>query len=303
MTSPAYRGRFAPSPTGPLHFGSLVAAVASYADARHQHGEWLVRIEDVDEARSRPGAEGQILHTLQAFGMHCDRPPLRQSDRVALYQSALDKLIRSGHAYRCNCSRKTIASTAHIGTEGPIYPGTCRSDPPRADVPAAWRVAVTREAIDFHDRILGEIRQNIARDIGDFVVRRIDGFTAYQLAVVVDDFEQGVSHVVRGADLLWSTPRQIWLQRRLGYPMLRYAHIPLVYAGDGHKLSKSDNAHPVDASDPLRGLVAAWMHLGQTRPTEPIGSSGAFWEWAIPRWDIARVPYDRTIENERSDSL
>ncbi len=303
MILPAYRGRFAPSPTGPLHFGSLVAAVASYSDARQQQGEWLVRIEDVDETRSRPGAEGQILHTLQAFGMHWDQAPVRQSDRVALYRSALDNLIRPGHAYRCNCSRKTIAATAHIGPEGPIYPGTCRSDPPAADDPAAWRVAVTREAISFNDRILGKIRQNIARDIGDFIVRRIDGFTAYQLAVVVDDFAQGISDVVRGADLLWSTPRQIWLQRRLGYPMPRYAHIPLVYAGDGHKLSKSDHAHPVDANDPVPSLTAAWLHLGQVEPTERIGSSGAFWEWAIPRWDIARVPQDRNIGHERTDSL
>lgn len=303
MTSPAYRGRFAPSPTGPLHFGSLVAAVASYADARHQQGTWLVRIDDVDRIRCRADAELQILRTLDSFGMHSDQVPVRQSKRTARYLSVLDQLIQAGHAYRCNCSRKTIAMIASIGSEGPIYPGTCKSHPPTADTAVAWRVTVTSDPIGFNDRILGRISQNLATDIGDFVVHRIDGFTAYQLAVVVDDFDQGITDVVRGADLLWSTPRQIRLQQLLGFTSPRYAHIPLVYARDGHKLSKSDNAHPVDEKNPVPGLKSAWSHLGQMTPPEQIGTSAAFWDWAIPRWELSRVPQDRNTRHERTDSL
>jgi len=303
MTSPAYRGRFAPSPTGPLHFGSLVAAVASHADARHQNGSWLVRIDDVDQTRCRPDAEDQILRTLQTFGMHSDQAPIRQSGRAARYVEVLEQLNRQGRVYRCNCSRKVIAAIAGIGSEGPIYPGTCRSNPPAPDVAVAWRVGVGRAPIGFHDRTVGSVSQDLAKDIGDFVVHRIDGFTAYQLAVVVDDFDQGITDVVRGADLLWSTPRQIWLQELLGFRIPRYAHIPLVYAQNGHKLSKRDAAHPVDEREPVRSLVAAWTHLGQAIPTEPLGTSTEFWDWAIPRWQLGRVPHDRNTRNERTDAV
>jgi glutamyl-Q tRNA(Asp) synthetase len=303
MTSPVYRGRFAPSPTGPLHFGSLVAAVASHADARHHEGIWLVRVDDVDQTRSRPDAERQILDRLQIFGMHPDQAPVRQSERTDRYLAELDRLIRRGSAYRCTCSRKTVAAVARVGIEGPVYPGTCRLQPPEPGIPAAWRVSVTNEPVEFDDRILGRISQNLGRDIGDFVIRRIDGFTAYQLAVVVDDFDQGISDVVRGADLLWSTPRQIWLQRLLGYSGPRYAHIPLVYGQDGHKLSKSDNAHPVDEQNPVRSLSAAWLHLGQEKPPQNLGSSEAFWGWAVPHWVPERVPHDRNERHERTDAL
>ena len=303
MTAPAYRGRFAPSPTGPLHFGSLVAAVASYADARHHDGEWLLRIEDVDQTRSLASAETRIMRALQAFGMHWDRDPIRQSEREPRYQSVLEQLVERGLAYRCNCSRKTIAAMARHGSEGPVYPGTCRMHPPPDKARSAWRVIVDAQDISFNDRVVGEVRQNLALEIGDFVVRRIDSFTAYQLAVVVDDHDQGITHVVRGADLLWSTPRQVWLQRMLHYEAPRYAHIPLVYSEDGHKLSKSDNAHPLDEHNPVAGLTAAWRHLGQQPPPETLGSSNAFWEWAIPRWDIGIVPHDRNIRHERPDSV
>lgn len=303
MTSPAYRGRFAPSPTGPLHFGSLVAAVASFADARNRHGQWLVRIEDVDETRSVADAERLILSTLQAFGMRWDEPPVRQSDRKPHYDAALMQLQEMGLAYRCNCSRRLIAEMARIGSEGPIYPGTCRASPPPPEIPVAWRLKVDDETIGFHDRVVGETTQNLAQDIGDFVIRRIDGFTAYQLAVVVDDHEQGITDIVRGADLLWSSPRQIWLQRQLGYPMPRYAHIPLVYGEDGHKLSKSDKAHPIDATKPVRGLRAAWRHLGQIEPPAHLDNPQAFWQWAEAHWQIDRVPRDRNTANERPDPL
>ena len=304
MTSPAYRGRFAPSPTGPLHFGSLVAAVASYADARHHKGRWLLRIDDVDRTRSRPDAEDRILHGLRIFGMHPDEPVQHQSERTGRYLAILDQLIVQGHAYRCNCSRKSIAAIARIGGEGPIYPGTCRSHPPDPNTAVAWRVAVNHDPIEFDDRILGAISQNLAMEIGDFVVHRVDGFTAYQLAVVVDDVDQGITDVIRGADLLWSTPRQIHLQRLLGFSSPRYAHIPLVYGQDGHKLSKSDHAHPVDEQNPLRSLSAAWMHLGQSKPPDNLRAGvEAFWDWAISRWNLGRVPHDRNIRHERTDAL
>ena len=303
MNPPVYRGRFAPSPTGPLHFGSLVAAVASHADARHHQGDWLIRIDDVDQTRTRPGAEREILRTLERFGMHSDQPPIRQSVFTDRYQAVLDRLIEHRYAYRCNCSRKTIAAKARIGCEGPVYPGTCRQTPPEPDTPAAWRVTVDADPIVFEDRILGRVRQNLIEDIGDFIVKRIDGFTAYQLAVVVDDFDQGITDVVRGADLLWSTPRQIWLQRLLGFSTPRYAHIPLVYAADGHKLSKRDNAHPVDEQNPVHSLCAAWRHLGQVNPPGQLHSTAAFWEWAIPQWLPNRVPHDRNEGHERTDTL
>lgn len=290
MFPPVYRGRFAPSPTGPLHFGSLVAAVASHVDARHQCGEWLVRIEDVDQTRRRDGAAQAILRTLEIFGMVPDQPPVYQSARGALYRDALDRLVSAGLAYRCGCSRKMIAARARVGSEGPVYPGTCRATRLPPNRPAAWRVALDDGRVGFHDRIAGDIDQHIAGDIGDFVIRRIDGYTAYQLAVVVDDAAQGVTDVVRGADLLWSTPRQIWLQRRLGYPTPRYAHVPLVYGADGAKLSKCDAAHPVDQSRPVDSLLAAWRHLGQRQPAIRPDSVDAFWNWAIPQWHIDRVP-------------
>ena len=303
MMPAAYRGRFAPSPTGPMHFGSLVAAVASYADARHQHGEWLVRIEDVDETRRQPDAERSILQTLQTFGMRWDGPTVRQSERSALYDRVLAVLIERRLAYRCGCSRRLIASTARLGSEGPIYPGTCRDNPPPPDTAAAWRIIVGSDELAFDDRIAGEVVQDLAGEIGDFIIRRRDGFIAYQLAVVVDDHLQGITHVVRGADLLWSTSRQLWLQRQLGYATPSYAHIPLVYAADGHKLSKSDGAHPVRVHDPVRSLREAWHHLGQPEAPNGLDHPADFWAWAIPRWRIEKVPLDRNSAHERPDSL
>lgn len=292
MARSDYRGRFAPSPTGPLHFGSLVAAVASYADARRHHGEWLVRVEDVDETRRRDDAERDILQGLLAFGMQWDAEPVRQSARKTLYDRALRDLIDNDIAYRCNCSRKTLSKTAQPGTEGPIYPGTCLRSPPPPEAGAAWRIRVNAKEIAFVDRVCGLLEQRLDTEIGDFVIRRVDGFTAYQLAVVVDDDDQGITDVVRGADLLWSTPRQLWLQQQLSLSTPRYAHVPLIYGTDGRKLSKRDGAHPIDENDPIPALEAAWRHLGQQSPGLRFEHPDEFWQWAIPRWHIDRVPRD-----------
>lgn len=293
MTSARYRGRFAPSPTGPLHFGSLVAAVASHADARAHAGAWVVRIEDVDGTRCRAGAEQKILRTLAAYGMHSDEPLLRQSERGSRYRAVLADLVARGVCYRCSCSRKRIAAVARVGVEGPVYPGLCRVAPPAAGARVAWRVHVEPGETGFEDRILGAMTQDLAHDIGDFVVQRIDGYTAYQLAVIVDDNDQGITDVVRGADLLMSTPRQVWLLRRLGYPTPRYAHVPLVLDATGRKLSKSDGAHPVDDRNPLPSLAAAWQHLGQATLPRDIATVDEFWAWAAGHWRIENVPATR----------
>jgi len=287
MTSSAYRGRFAPSPTGPLHFGSLVAAVASFADARHHDGQWLVRIEDVDETRCRHGAEQQILQTLLAFGMRWDEAPVRQSARRQLYDVALAQLRDKGMAYRCNCSRRLIATMARAGSEGPIYPGTCRANPPPGDAPAAWRLAVASGDITFTDRVVGETRQDLVDEIGDFVIRRVDGFTAYQLAAVVDDQAQGITDIVRGADLLWSTPRQIWLQRLLKYHTPSYVHIPVITHPDGDKLSKLTGAPAIPTDEVRPMLVAALGALRQSPPGDlETASLDEIWSWARRHWTL-----------------
>ena len=211
-----YRGRFAPSPTGPLHFGSLIAAVASYLEAKTCKGQWLLRMEDLDRPREMPGAADVILRTLQAFGFEWDGPVLYQSRRDEAYAAALEKLRQAGFIYGCACTRREIADSAIDGIDGPVYPGTCRGGLPSGKSPRAWRMVTEDRNIAFDDAIQGRLSQNLQRDIGDFVLKRADGLYAYQLAVVVDDAEQGITHVVRGADLLDSTSRQIYLQQMLG---------------------------------------------------------------------------------------
>jgi glutamyl-Q tRNA(Asp) synthetase len=254
-TPPAYRGRFAPSPTGPLHFGSLLAALGSWLLARHAGGQWLVRIEDLDPPREVAGVAERQLATLSAFGLESDEPVLRQSARDGLYRSALQRLLASGHAFACHCSRSALA--AHGGIHRGCIAGANRADP-------SVRFAVAPgTTVSFEDHLQGRVTQQVDRDVGDFVLRRADGFWAYQLAVVVDDAAQGITDVVRGADLLDSTPGQILLQRALGLPTPRHAHLPLVVDAQGRKLSKSLAALPVDARDPLPVLRAAWHALGQ----------------------------------------
>jgi glutamyl-Q tRNA(Asp) synthetase len=267
-----YVGRFAPSPTGPLHFGSLVAAVASWLDARAAGGRWLVRIEDVDTTRSVPGAADRILRTLEAFGLAWDGEVAYQSHRGDLYEAALQRLRAQGYVYGCRCSRREIADSGMTGLEGAIYPGTCR----RMGLSGqglAERMIAPSEPVGFVDRAIGAVTQDIAREIGDFVVKRRDGLFAYQLAVVVDDALQGVTDVVRGADLLWSTPRQIALQRALGFPTPRYLHFPVVTNAAGEKLSKQTGAEAVDPREAVALLRHALSFLGQ--PDADGGDPGA----------------------------
>ena len=271
-----YVGRFAPSPTGPLHFGSLVAAVASYLDARSQGGQWLVRMEDVDTPRSVPGADADILRTLEAFGFTWDGPVLYQSGRIEAYREALDQLRGRGVAYPCSCSRKEVA--------GSIYPGTCRNTPHDSGKPGAWRVQVDDVSVSFEDRALGWQQQNLGQEVGDFVVLRSDGLFAYQLAVVVDDAAQGVTDVVRGADLLDSTPRQIWLQGLLGLPRLRYLHVPIATNAAGAKLSKQTLAPALREENAEAELRAALRFLGRNVPAEVGLRPAEILAWAGERW-------------------
>jgi glutamyl-Q tRNA(Asp) synthetase len=262
-----YRGRFAPSPTGPLHFGSLVSALASWLDARAHEGAWLVRIEDIDRPRTAPGAADDILATLARFGMHADETPLWQSQRMARYEQALAQLKSSGLIYPCGCTRKEIADSllhAHARNTTLAYPGTCRhglnGKPARA-----WRLRVpdgTAAVIAFDDRWQGQQTQNLATEVGDFVLKRADDQWAYQLAVVVDDADAGITHIVRGVDLMDSTARQIYLQRCLGVPTPRYLHVPVVTNELGEKLSKQNGATALDSDRPLEALSAAARHLG-----------------------------------------
>jgi len=286
-----YRGRFAPSPTGPLHFGSLVAAVGSFLDARTRGGEWLVRMEDLDPPRVAAGAAEGILRTLEAFGLDWDGHVLRQSARNDAYHCALHRLRGLRLVYPCACSRREIADSAIAGTEGPVYPGTCRSGMASGRGARALRLATSGAVIAFEDALQGRITCMLEQESGDFVLYRCDGVYAYQLAVVVDDAEQGITDVVRGADLLASTPRQIYIQQLLGLPPPRYAHLPVAVDARGEKLSKQTLALPVDAAQPLPALMAALSFLGQQPPRGlERATVKELWAWVIENWRLDRVP-------------
>ena len=288
----AYRGRFAPSPTGPLHFGSLVAALGSYLDARASGGEWLLRIEDVDAPRTVPGAEASILRTLEALGFAWDGPVVRQSERLDLYQASLMALQSAGLVYPCVCSRSAIAArTAQPSVDGGLlYPGTCRAGLPDGAAARAWRLRVPDREFSFGDRVQGVHRQNLERQVGDFVLLRADGQYAYQLAVVVDDAVQGVNSIVRGVDLLDSTVRQIWLHECLGLPSPTYAHLPVAVNAAGEKLSKQTQAPPVSATEGSRLLAEVMTFLGFAVPREVREASlDDFWVWARQAWAMDKV--------------
>lgn len=294
MNSPTkYRGRFAPSPSGPLHFGSLVAALGSYLDARRHNGVWLLRMEDIDQPRERVGAADSILASLELFGLEWDEPVLYQSSRIDAYAEAVNHLLSSGLAYRCSCSRKEIQESGINGGEGMIYPGICRNSYDASRDAKTLRIITDSTEIRFPDLIHGGFRQDLEQDVGDFVIRRADGLYAYQLAVVVDDAFQDITRIVRGSDLLFSTPRQVYLQQLLSLPLPEYAHLPLVMGDDGKKLSKQSLAWPVDNNDPLQSLLKAAEFLGQIPEKERPANLDEFWEWAISNWDTDRVPVQK----------
>ncbi|WP_075792580.1 tRNA glutamyl-Q(34) synthetase GluQRS [Massilia putida] len=286
--SDSYVGRFAPSPTGPLHAGSLVAALASYLDARAHHGTWLIRIEDIDEGRSVPGAAEEILDLLHRLGMESDREVVWQSRRKHLYQAAYDRL--AGHVYPCGCNRREIAdSRLGFAPDGAaIYPGTCRHGLAPGRSPRSLRLRVPEagdDVITFRDRFAGVVSQRLASESGDFVLKRADGYWAYQLAVVVDDAEQGVTDVVRGADLLDSTPRQIFLQRLLNVPTPRYLHVPVVRNANGEKLSKQTGALAVRPGDEASAVAALRESAGFLGlDVGRVASLEEFWRAAVPAW-------------------
>ncbi|WP_407351398.1 tRNA glutamyl-Q(34) synthetase GluQRS [Luteimonas sp. R10] len=282
--APPYRGRFAPSPTGPLHFGSLLTALGSWLLARRAGGEWRVRIEDLDPPREVAGAAQAQLRSLHAFGLAPDGEVLRQSARGSVYRAALDRLLAAGDAFICHCSRSGLS--AGRGVHHACLPGALRTDPSvRMRVPAGTRIV-------FDDLLQGRVAQDLHAEVGDFVLRRADGCWAYQLAVVVDDAAQGITDVVRGADLLDSTPRQIFLQHGLGLPTPRYAHLPLALDADGRKLSKSLAAVPVDDDDPLPALRAAWRALGQApSAVAAAGTPARLLAAALRTFDPAAIPH------------
>lgn len=286
---PAYVGRFAPSPTGPLHFGSFVAALASWLDARAAGGRWLLRMEDLDRPRVKSEAADRILAQLDAAGLHWDGEVVWQSRRLDLYREALERLSSMDATYWCACTRKEIADSAITPDGAGGYAGTCRGGFARGKSPRAIRLRTNPDPIAFVDRVQGPVTQSVEREVGDYVVFRADGTFAYQLAVVVDDAEQGVTDVVRGADLIDSTPRQIHLQRLLGLPTPRYLHVPVAVTAAGEKLSKQKDA----AEGSSRDLRAALAFLGHAAPAEV--ADGELLAWAKGAWNPGAIPRKRTV--------
>jgi glutamyl-Q tRNA(Asp) synthetase len=293
MSPRGYRGRFAPSPTGPLHFGSLIAALGSYLQARQANGQWLVRIEDLDLPRTVPGSADSILLTLDALGFEWDEAVMFQSTRTQAYEYALEMLRAKELAYPCSCTRSELQAfntSTRASTDELHYPGLCRQGPLRAQGPYAWRLRVPNQAICFADTLQGDHCINLQRSTGDFVIKRRDGLFAYQLAVVVDDAEQGITEVVRGADLLSNTPRQIALQQALGLPTPTYIHMPLAVDAGGHKLGKSSAASPIDSTNAASTIWQALRLLHQPIPNELQNAALAtVWNWASTYWDITRL--------------
>jgi len=290
FTSP-YRGRFAPSPSGLLHFGSLATALSSYLDAKSRGGIWLVRMEDLDMARNVPGAESEILRCLEGFGLEWDGPVLRQSERLGHYEAALETLLQRGLAYPCGCSRRDLLSDETSSPAEPRYPGSCRAGLANGKTTRSFRYKTNELEVIFNDRLYGQYRQRVDQAVGDFVVRRADGPFAYQLAVVVDDAAQGITDVVRGADLLDSTPRQIALQQALGLPTPRYLHVPLALNAQGEKLSKQTRAPA--AVPNAQTLRAALGFLGQPEVPQEVGEElHEIIKYAIQHYDYKLIKKD-----------
>lgn len=296
-----YRGRFAPSPTGPLHFGSLIAALGSYLDARAQSGDWLVRMEDTDPPREMPGAADRILHSLEAHGLTWDESVRYQSRQHDAYEAALEQLAQQSDVFGCCCSRKQVVERAQeMGLPAGIYPGTCRQRDSGDASARAIRLRVGNTTIRFSDRLQGPYQQQLAQEVGDFVLRRADGLYAYQLAVVVDDADQGISDIVRGADLLDNTPRQIFLQRRLGLPTPRYMHLPVANAANGQKLSKQNLAPPLDDQCATANVAAALRFLNLAPPDELVGADvEELLQWAVRHWMPEQLPRQHDLSAQR----
>ncbi|UOO90718.1 tRNA glutamyl-Q(34) synthetase GluQRS [Vitreoscilla massiliensis] len=304
--SKPYIGRFAPSPTGRLHIGSLLTAVATYLDARQHGGTWLVRMEDLDPPREMAGAADDILRTLEAFALYWDGAVMYQHERNDAYQAALEALQAADVLYPCYCSRKDIAALNPVhGVDGWVYPRICADKayrPPHTDKTPAWRVRVPDAVYGFDDAIVGHYQQNLAHDVGDFVLKRADGWWAYQLAVVVDDAAQGMSHVVRGQDLLVSTPRQLYLQQLLGLPQPHYAHLPLLTNALGQKWSKQTRAPALDVRHKECLLNQVLDILGL--PKRPVNdmTCAELLAWAVNEWDIEKVPSQAHITEAHGDT-
>jgi len=296
LSVPEYRGRFAPSPTGALHFGSLIAAVGSYLEAKSHNGEWLVRIENLDKPREIPTASYEILRALEILGMEWDHEVIYQDQRKDTYENILTILSKRGLTYSCTCTRKEIADSDITGISGQIYAGTCRNNMKNKDHPGSVRINTDNNIIEFEDSLHGLISQRLESETGDFILRRSDGIYAYQLAVVADDATQGITNVVRGADLLDSTPRQIYLQKLLGYSTPTYMHLPVAVNNQGEKLSKQTRAALLDVSNPVKQLIEAVNFLGQEPPIELLGNNvSSFWKWAIENWHPEKIHKKRTI--------
>ncbi|HCB13613.1 MAG TPA: tRNA glutamyl-Q(34) synthetase GluQRS [Gammaproteobacteria bacterium] len=288
------RGRFAPSPTGPLHFGSLIAALGSFLEARAQRGEWRVRIDDIDAPRTVPGAADAILRTLEHCGLFWDGEVWYQSQRTERYQAVLEQLSRTEQVYPCTCTRRELAGYPRGADGSPLYPGHCRAGPRQPGRPYAFRLRVTNTQLTFLDAIQGAHHQSLEREAGDFVIRRADGLFTYQLAVVVDDADQGMTEVIRGSDLLDSTPRQLYLQALLGLPALRYGHLPIAVDESGGKLSKQTHAPPLDDRNLGPALWKALSFLGQQPPSGLLREPPtAILGWALVHWRLERVPVVR----------
>ena len=301
MTIPI--GRFAPTPSGALHFGSLVAALASYCEARSRQGQWLLRIEDVDTPRVVPGAVDQILRDLQAFGFEWDGPVVLQSQRFEHYRHYLQQLLRQGDCFACACSRRSLREQGvRSGPLGQIYPGNCRTLKLASDGHSIRLLTSAAGEIRFNDRVYGDFALDLPNSVGDFVLRRSDNVYAYHLAVVVDDELQGVNQVVRGADLLENTCLHIYLQQRLGFSHPEYLHLPLVNNAEGVKLSKQTGANPLDHRQPSRLLLAALRHLGQQPPPELEHSPPqTVLKWASAHWNTSLIAAQPSYLAERCD--
>ena len=285
-----YRGRFAPSPTGQLHIGSLTSAVASYLDAKANQGKWLVRMEDLDPPREVPGAAQAILNSLKNHGLNCDEPVIWQSQRHAAYQAHIDNLLASGHAFYCHCSR------AELKNNNGIHRSACRKDPSVALSDCAIRLKATPDIISFNDSIQGTFSQQLNTDVGDFVLKRKDGLFAYQLAVTVDDVYQEITHCVRGSDLLDSTPRQIYLQRFLQPQTIKYSHIPIIINQQKQKLSKQNHAQELNDDECCENLLTALRYLNQPLPNSDLRSNTSdILNWATTHWSQERIPQTVSI--------